>query len=218
MSTIITRIGKGSPLTNIELDSNFTNLNNDKLEISAFASTANAWLSTKTLSDISNVQLTTPINGQALVWNSLQGKWINQTIEGGTGGGTGLEGGTLLASTIGINTFDEFDSTLYSSIKYLLQITSGEKIYFTELTLVHNGVDVFLSEYGSIFTDQLCTFSANFSGDLIQVKATTTIEDTYIDYKRIPLTARLQLWQGDLMLMSGSTDLMTATGSVDLMQ
>jgi hypothetical protein len=35
MSTIVTRAGKGAPLTNTELDSNFTNLNTDKLEINA---------------------------------------------------------------------------------------------------------------------------------------------------------------------------------------
>lgn len=34
MSTIITRAGKGSPLTHVELDSNFVNLNDDKLEAS----------------------------------------------------------------------------------------------------------------------------------------------------------------------------------------
>lgn len=43
MSTITTRAGKGSPLTNTELDANFTNLNNDKLEKAA------------NLSDLSNV-------------------------------------------------------------------------------------------------------------------------------------------------------------------
>lgn len=32
MATIVTRAGKGSPLTNTEVDANFTNLNNDKLE------------------------------------------------------------------------------------------------------------------------------------------------------------------------------------------
>lgn len=32
MSTIVTRAGKGSPLTNTEGDANFTNLNNDKME------------------------------------------------------------------------------------------------------------------------------------------------------------------------------------------
>jgi hypothetical protein len=34
MSTIVTRSGKGSPLTNTEVDSNFTNLNTDKAELS----------------------------------------------------------------------------------------------------------------------------------------------------------------------------------------
>ena len=32
MATIVTRSGKGSPLTNTELDANFTNLNTDKIE------------------------------------------------------------------------------------------------------------------------------------------------------------------------------------------
>lgn len=32
MSTIVTRAGKGSPLTNTEVDSNFTNLNTDKYQ------------------------------------------------------------------------------------------------------------------------------------------------------------------------------------------
>jgi hypothetical protein len=35
MSTITTRSGKGSPLTNTEVDANFTNLNTDKVETSA---------------------------------------------------------------------------------------------------------------------------------------------------------------------------------------
>ncbi len=39
MTTIVTRAGKGSPLTNTELDTNFTNLNTDKLEVATAAST-----------------------------------------------------------------------------------------------------------------------------------------------------------------------------------
>ena len=78
MSIIVTRLGKGSPLTNLELDSNFSNLNADKLEISAFNQTANSWLVTKSLNDFADVVITTPSNGQALVWNSTQNKWVNQ--------------------------------------------------------------------------------------------------------------------------------------------
>ena len=40
MTTIVTRAGKGSPLTNTEMDTNLTNLNNDKVETSALASYA----------------------------------------------------------------------------------------------------------------------------------------------------------------------------------
>jgi|TARA_B110000977_G_C11079986_1_gene492612 hypothetical protein len=34
MATIVTRSGKGSPLTNTEVDANFSNLNTDKVEAS----------------------------------------------------------------------------------------------------------------------------------------------------------------------------------------
>jgi len=37
MATIVTRAGKGSPLTNNEVDTNFTNLNSDKVETSAIS-------------------------------------------------------------------------------------------------------------------------------------------------------------------------------------
>lgn len=35
MTTIVTRAGKGSPLTHNEVDANFTNLNTDKFEAGA---------------------------------------------------------------------------------------------------------------------------------------------------------------------------------------
>ena len=41
MATIVTRSGKGSPLTNTEVDANFTNLNTDKLELSGGTLTGN---------------------------------------------------------------------------------------------------------------------------------------------------------------------------------
>ena len=48
MATIVTRSGKGSPLTNTEVDSNFTNLNTDKIEDapsdgSTYARQSGAW-------------------------------------------------------------------------------------------------------------------------------------------------------------------------------
>ena len=41
MATLVTRSGKGSPLTHAEVDANFTNLNTDKLELSGGTMTGN---------------------------------------------------------------------------------------------------------------------------------------------------------------------------------
>ena len=43
MATIVTRAGKGSPLTHTEVDANFNNLNSDKVETSAIGSTVQAY-------------------------------------------------------------------------------------------------------------------------------------------------------------------------------
>ena len=64
------------------------------------------------LADLTDVALSSPTNGQALVYNATSGKWENQTIGGGGGGGTvtsittgtGLTGGPITTSgTISIN-------------------------------------------------------------------------------------------------------------------
>jgi hypothetical protein len=60
MSTIITRIGKGTPLTNAEVDANFTNLNTDKVEAADTRTLTNKTISgaNNTLSNIGNASLT----------------------------------------------------------------------------------------------------------------------------------------------------------------
>ena len=61
MATIVTRAGKGSPLTHAEVDANFNNLNSDKVESSALGTAAYtdttdyaAVSHTHTLSDITD--------------------------------------------------------------------------------------------------------------------------------------------------------------------
>lgn len=215
MSIIVTRLGKGSPLTNLELDSNFSNLNADKLEISAFSTTANAWLNTKSINDLNDVVITNPINGQALVWNNITNRWENQTVSGGSG----LEGGSLQVVTAGTQPFDIFDKTLYTSVKYLIQATYGSDVHTTELTLLQNNSNVLLTEYGTLQTTQLFTLSADVVGNDINVKVTTLNDNTYIDYKRITLISRIIStgdWPQDLMMLSGIEDLQTGSGLVDL--
>jgi hypothetical protein len=54
MSTVTLRSVKGTPLTNAEVDANFSNLNTDKIEVTG-----------------------SPANGQTIVWNGTQ--WVPAT-------------------------------------------------------------------------------------------------------------------------------------------
>ena len=65
MATITTRLGKGSPLTNTEVDANFTNLNNDKLEN----------ITSESIEDLSDVNTMTPTDGQLLTWDQTNLRW-----------------------------------------------------------------------------------------------------------------------------------------------
>ena len=58
MSTIVTRAGKGSPLTNAEVDANFTNLNTDKVEV-----------------------VGAPSDGQAVIWDATSSQWVPGAVD-----------------------------------------------------------------------------------------------------------------------------------------
>ena len=85
MSSITTRSGKGSPLTNSEVDANFTNLNTDKLENITSESI-------KSLSDVYSSM--SPSDGQALVFDSTNG-WQAENVTTDTSALMPKAGGTF---------------------------------------------------------------------------------------------------------------------------
>ena len=88
MTTIVTRAGKGSPLTNNEVDSNFTNLNDAKIE---------------TL---------TSTNGSVSITGT--GSTRNLSVAGGGGGGASVAyylNGSVNQGTFGGNTYYEMNRT-----------------------------------------------------------------------------------------------------------
>jgi len=86
MSTITTRSGKGSPLTNSEVDANFTNLNTDKLED----------ITSESIKDLSDVNSSmTPTDGQALLYDTTNGWQAESIITDVVGDTTPQLGGAL---------------------------------------------------------------------------------------------------------------------------
>ena len=83
MSTIITRAGKGSPLTNNQVDANFVNLNTDKLETGSLSVTTNS-AGNAGLAYASNVFTYTPPN--LSVYAALSGAIFTGDIELKNGG------------------------------------------------------------------------------------------------------------------------------------
>jgi hypothetical protein len=95
MATIVTRAAKGSPLTHVEVDANFTNLNTDKVESSALATvaTTGAYADlTGTPTAYTDAAVDTHLNtgtattGEVLSWTGTDYDWI-----AAGGGGSALE-------------------------------------------------------------------------------------------------------------------------------
>jgi hypothetical protein len=70
-------------------------------------------------------------------------------------------------------TLDSFSTTAYRSAKYLVQISSGSSYELLEMTLIHDGTTVYLSQYGNIKTDAtLGVFDATISTGTLSLLAT----------------------------------------------
>jgi len=79
---------------------------------------------------------------------------------------------SISSSTI---TLDQFGASSVNTAKYLIQIknTVNNYIHSTEIMLLNDGTDVYLSEYSTIFNNKLLgTFSADISGGNVRLRYT----------------------------------------------
>jgi hypothetical protein len=129
MATLTLRIPKGSPLTNAELDDNFANLDNDKVEIGGDlgGSTSNPLVISFYSRPLSS---SAPTTGQAIVWNGSA--WIPQTVSvGGGGSGTSTVTSTVtLAISSTTTTYPAFSVYPSSSVQQTITSGSQQKVLF----------------------------------------------------------------------------------------
>jgi hypothetical protein len=170
MSTIVTRSGKGSPLTHVEVDANFTNLNTDKVEKTSADITGGTINNTTIGATIPSSVNATTITGQTgvlrgtgqnLLTNtvSLATTWT-QTNIAVTGSQTDPFGGSSAFSiNTGTNTGQHtfFQSTSYASNTFTLSL------YAKAGTANFVGLYSSAQNAGVIFNINTGAFSANIN-------------------------------------------------------
>jgi len=86
-------------------------------------------------------------------------------------------------SSLSSTVIDSYSKSLYSSSQYLVEINSPSSKQFTQINIVYDTNDVYISEFGKISTNSdLGIFSANMSGSHINLIVTPTIS-TSMDIK-----------------------------------
>lgn len=93
-----------------------------------------------------------------------------------------ISSGSLVTTTTTANQI--VDSNLITSVrtvKYLVQVTSNNSYQSSEIIIMHDGVNVYMNEYGSIFTNtNLAYFGADISANTLRLLVTPVNPNTVI--------------------------------------
>lgn len=147
MTTIVTRAGKGSALTHAEVDANFVNLNNDKVEASQTVTLTNKTISgsSNTLTNIGNASLTNSsvtIGSTSVSLGSTASSVSGLTLSSPTVSGGSVDNATVGATTPSTGAFTTLSSsstttlngTTIPSSKTLVDTNSSQTLTNKTLT------------------------------------------------------------------------------------
>jgi len=95
-----------------------------------------------------------------------------------------------------VTVFDSFDATVWRMVKYIISISKtsagDNKFYATELTILVDGTDVSVSEYGTIDTNgNIGTINVSRTGNTVALTVTPdpAIKPVTVRYARMGLKA-----------------------------
>lgn len=82
---------------------------------------------------------------------------------------------TTVLTTITPTQVDSFVTGTYNSAKFEIEVTRGSSVQLSTLSLIHNNISVYLTEYAILKTDEtLASFDATIEGSNISINATST--------------------------------------------
>jgi hypothetical protein len=84
-----------------------------------------------------------------------------------------LQASSTETTTTSLTNIDTFSINTYRSAQYQIQISRGSSYHLTSLNVLHDGVDVYLSEYGTIRTSEsLASFNADINSGNVRILVT----------------------------------------------
>jgi hypothetical protein len=103
---------------------------------------------------------------------------------------------TTISGIENVTVIDSFDATVWRMVKYIISISKtsagDNKFYATELTILADGTDVSVSEYGTIDNDgNIGTINVSRTGNTVAITVTpdSAIKPVTVRYARIGLKA-----------------------------
>jgi hypothetical protein len=91
-----------------------------------------------------------------------------------------------VSSNTNVQLFDSFLNSSFRSGKYIISMTSGSNYQFTELAILQNSSNSFMTEYATLSTNTntLGTFSTNTDSGITRLYVTPANAVTNFKYKR----------------------------------
>lgn len=100
---------------------------------------------------------------------------------------------TIISSSTSEFVADTFSSTTYRTTKYLIQVrqTGSSNFYSSEILILHDGTNVYLTQYGTLHTEisPVSSIDADINSGNVRLLITPAVSDTTTKISRISLTA-----------------------------
>lgn len=185
-TTVNTRIGWSNTWANIV--SNYANVTANGWT-NTIAASANSWANTK----LANTTGTT-FNGNFVVSGNLNagnvivsGQTTFISANSVTIGTSEVNSISLITSTTNDQIVDIFSASSYRAAQYMISMNAGTDYEVTQLNLIHNDSDAFMTEFGTILTTSnlLGTFSASYVSGNVRLNIVPTFAATTIRMLRM---------------------------------